>query len=116
MALNMSGVITRTNAIDDGLQPQRTALSWSRTSLVMFVNMLLLVRLGADVLIYSAVLCLAIGCGLTLLRKRKAMLFNEYSSIGNKVMIAHAILAFSMSLTALNHSWYVCRDLLVYID
>ena len=33
---------------DPGLQPQRTAMAWSRTSLAMFVNALLAMKSGMD--------------------------------------------------------------------
>ncbi len=33
---------------DPGLQPQRTALAWSRTALAMIVNSLLVLRLGVN--------------------------------------------------------------------
>lgn len=36
------------NGADPGLQPQRTALAWSRTGLAVFVNALLALRTGAQ--------------------------------------------------------------------
>ncbi|MBX3644221.1 MAG: DUF202 domain-containing protein [Rubrivivax sp.] len=36
------------NGADSGLQPQRTALAWSRTGLAVFVNALLALRTGAQ--------------------------------------------------------------------
>ena len=36
------------NGADPGLQPQRTALAWSRTSLAVFINALLALRTGAQ--------------------------------------------------------------------
>ncbi len=108
-------VNTSLNGVQDGLQPQRTALAWSRTSLVMLVNMLLLLRLGADILVYCAIICLVVGCALALMFKRKVILANNYRFISNKVMIGHSIIALSIAQTALIHAWYVCRDLLAYV-
>jgi len=36
------------NGADPGLQPQRTTLAWSRTSLAVFINALLALRTGAQ--------------------------------------------------------------------
>lgn len=52
-------------ATDQGLQPQRTALAWSRTSFAIFVNALLTIRAAAEVgspLLYVMASLLAVAC------------------------------------------------------
>ena len=88
---------------DPGLQPQRTALAWSRTALAMIVNSLLVLRLGvnaADRLVeFLGIAFLAMSGGMLLVGEgRRRQLAKASARASPRVMAGCVVCVVLMSL------------------